>query len=152
MKSRFIGLVITVIVVAGAWLVWRSGSSTSAPGRAPAVASRGGQVVASIRADPTSFNPIIARDETAELIGDLMQGRLVRVNRATFDLEPWLAERWESSADGRTHTLHLRAGLTWSDGVPLTSADVLFSLQAAFDARSKSTVADRKSTRLNSSH
>ena len=98
-------------------------------------------MVASIRADPTSFNPIIARDETAELIGDLMQGRLVRVNRATFELEPWLAERWESSADGRTYTLHLRAGLTWSDGAPLTSADVLFSLQAAFDARSKSAVA-----------
>ena len=127
-------------------------NASALAGSAAEVAQRGGQVVASIRADPTSFNPIIARDETAELIGDLMQGRLVRVNRATFDLEPWLAERWESSADGRTHTLHLRAGLTWSDGVPLTSADVLFSLQAAFDARSKSTVADRKSTRLNSSH
>ena len=56
------------------------------------------------------------------IIDALMQARLVRVNRATFELEPWLAERWESSEDGRTHTLHLRPGLAWSDGTPLTSA------------------------------
>ena len=53
----------------------------------------------------------------------------MRTNRRTFELEPWLAERWESSADGLTHTLHLRPGLTWSDGTPFTSADVLFSLR-----------------------
>jgi len=63
----------------------------------------------------------------------LTQGPLVRINRSTFELEPWLAERWESSADGLTHTLHLRQGLTWSDGTPLTSADVLFSLRAVYD-------------------
>ena len=57
----------------------------------------------------------------------------MRVNRATFELEPWLAERGSSSADGRTHTLHLRPGVTWSDGTPFTSADVLFSLQAVYD-------------------
>jgi peptide/nickel transport system substrate-binding protein len=63
------------------------------------------------------------------------------VNRSTFELEPWLAEKWESSSDGRTHTLHLRQGLTWSDGTPFTSADVLFSLRAAYDPTVKSPVA-----------
>jgi peptide/nickel transport system substrate-binding protein len=71
----------------------------------------------------------------------LMQGRLVRINRATFDLEPWLAERWESSEDGRTHTLHLRQGVVWSDGMAFTSADVLFSLRAAYDPSVKSVLA-----------
>lgn len=37
------------------------------------------------------------------------------------------------SADGRTITFHLRAGLRWSDGVPLTSADVAFSVAAIND-------------------
>jgi peptide/nickel transport system substrate-binding protein len=63
----------------------------------------------------------------------LTQGPLVRVNRSTFQLEPWLAERWESSEDGRVHTLHLRQGVLWSDGTPFTSADVLFTLRAVFD-------------------
>jgi ABC-type transport system substrate-binding protein len=56
-------------------------------------------------------------------------------------VEPWLAERWESSADGLTHTFHLRPNLTWSDGAPFTSADVLFSLEAALDPKVKSVMA-----------
>ena len=102
---------------------------------------RGGQIVASIRSEPRTFNRFIARDQTSDLLNVLMQGRLVRVNRATFELEPWLAERWESSADGRTHTIHLRPGVTWSDGTPFTSADVLFSLQAAYDPKVESVLA-----------
>lgn len=72
----------------------------------------------------------------------LTQGRLVWINRATYELEPWLAESWESSADGRTHTFHLRPGVTWSDGTPFTSADVLFSVQAVFDPKAESVLAD----------
>jgi peptide/nickel transport system substrate-binding protein len=116
------------------------------PSESPAVAvetppSRGGQIVASIRAEPRSFNRLVARDQPTELLTQLTQGRLVRVNRATFELEPWLAEKWESSDDGLVHTLHLRPGVTWSDGTPFTSADVLFSLQAVFDPTSESVLA-----------
>ena len=100
----------------------------------------GGQIVASIRVAPRSFNRIVAADQASDLLNVLTQGRLVRINRTTFELEPWLAERWESSADGRTHTLHLRQGVTWSDGAPFTSADVLFSVRAAFDPQSGSVV------------
>src|SRR6185436_3924850 len=42
---------------------------------------------------------------------------------------------------GRTHTLHLRSGVTWSDGTPFTSADVLFSLRAVFDPKVASVLA-----------
>ena len=102
---------------------------------------RGGQVVASFRAEPRSFNRLVATEQMTEVFTMLMQGRLVRMNRSTFDLEPWLAERWESSADGRTHTLHLREGVVWSDGTAFTAADVLFSLRAAYDPAVKSVVA-----------
>ncbi len=119
-------------------LVLRPGSSSS-----PATdGAGGGQIVASIRAEPRTFNRFVARDQTTEVLTFLMQGRLVRVNRATFELEPWLAETWESSADGRTHTLHLRPDVTWSDGTPFTSADVLFSLRAVYDPRVESVLAD----------
>ncbi|MBI2185988.1 MAG: ABC transporter substrate-binding protein [Acidobacteria bacterium] len=116
--------------------LWPAEAPTSPPVR------RGGQIVASIRAEPRSFNRFVSRDQSTELLTMLTQGRLVRINRATFELEPWLAESWESSADGRTHTLHLRPGVTWSDGAPFTSADVLFSLQAVFDPKTQSVVAD----------
>ena len=102
---------------------------------------RGGQIVGSIRSEPRSFNRLLARDQASDLVSLLIHGRLIRTNRVTFELEPWLAERWESSADGLTHTLHLRQGLLWSDETPLTSADVLFSLQAALDPSVMSVIA-----------
>ena len=36
--------------------------------------------------------------------------------------------------------MHLRQGVTWSDGTPFTAADVLFSVRAAFDPKSGSVV------------
>jgi len=95
-------------------------------------------LVVSVRSEPRSFNRIATGTQSAELLSLLMQSRLVRVNKATFELEPMLAESWESSADGLVHTLHLRKGVTWSDGVPFTSEDVVFSLTAAMDPKSGS--------------
>ena len=83
----------------------------------------------------------MAGDQPSDMFAMLTQGSLVRVNRSTFEVEPWLAEKWESSADGLTHTLHLRRGVTWSDGTPFTSADVLFTLQAMYDPKVQSVVA-----------
>ena len=108
----------------------------TAPSGAPAEAPRrGGQLVTTVRAEPRSFNRIAVRTQSADLLSVLTQARLVRVNRATFELEPWLAERWDSSPDGLTHTLYLRDGLKWSDGTPLTAEDVAFSFQAATDEK-----------------
>ena len=39
------------------------------------------------------------------------------------------------SSDGRTITLHLRHGVTWSDGAPLTAADWLFTYHAVLNPR-----------------
>ena len=117
-------------VAAGALLLWRAASRPGSP--AP---TRGGQLVGSIRAEPRTFNRLIARDPIVDIVALLTQGRLVRVNRSTFELEPWLAERWDMSPDGRTYTVHLRPGVTWSDGAPFTSADVLFTLEAVFDPK-----------------
>jgi peptide/nickel transport system substrate-binding protein len=123
------------------FLFWRSmGGPASTP--VAVVPARGGELVAAVRTDPRSFNRLVAADETSAIVSMLTQSPLVRVNRTTFELEPWLAEKWESSADGRQYTLHLRDGLQWSDGTPLTSADVLFTLQAAVDAKTESVLAD----------
>lgn len=112
-------------------------------GPAPAPeAARGGQIVASIRGEPRTFNRYVGADQASEVLSLLLQARLVRINRSTFELEPWLAEKWESSPDGRTHTIHLRPGLTWSDGMPLTAEDVLFSLRAVYDPKVESVLAD----------
>lgn len=57
-----------------------------------------------------------------------LYSRLLRRNVETGALEPGLAEKWEISADGLTYTFHLRDA-QFSDGSPITAADVVFSLE-----------------------
>jgi peptide/nickel transport system substrate-binding protein len=42
--------------------------------------------------------------------------------------EPRLAKTVDVSEDGKTYTIHLDPEATWSDGTPITSEDVLFSI------------------------
>ena len=46
---------------------------------------------------------------------------------------PSLAERWEISDDGLRYVFHLREGLRWSDGEPLTAHDWVFGLRRVLD-------------------
>ena len=45
------------------------------------------------------------------------------------EAEPWLVSKYEKSPDLREWTLHLRPGVKFSDGKPMTAADVVFSLE-----------------------
>ncbi|MFP5376315.1 MAG: ABC transporter substrate-binding protein, partial [Acidimicrobiia bacterium] len=48
---------------------------------------------------------------------------------STGEVLPWLAARWETSDDARTHTFHLRDDVLWHDGQPLTARDVAFTFE-----------------------
>ena len=50
-------------------------------------------------------------------------------------LVPSLAERWEIAEDGLRYVFHLREGLRWSDGAPLTAHDVEFGIKRVLDPR-----------------
>jgi peptide/nickel transport system substrate-binding protein len=99
---------------------------------------RGGTLVASIRSEPRTFNRYVDNSGVADATTALTQAKLVRINRQTEELEPWLAERWTTSPDGRSFTLTLRPGVSFSDGTPFTSADVLFSFAAVYDPKLQS--------------
>jgi ABC-type transport system substrate-binding protein len=51
-------------------------------------------------------------------------------NNAFFEIHPDLASEWEQSTDGKAWTFKLRDGVAWSDGVPLTCADVKWSFDS----------------------
>jgi peptide/nickel transport system substrate-binding protein len=89
-----------------------------------------------MRTEPTTFNRYTGYGFPTHLIALLTQAPLVRINSATQELEPWLAESWTLSDDHRTYTLRLRPGVRFSDGQPFTADDVVFSFAAAYDAKS----------------
>ncbi len=132
-------LLIGVIAFVG-WRWWNGSRPDAEDGVEIVVsdaATRGGQLVASLRSEPRSFNRLVMRDVPVDLYAALTGNRLIRVNRATQEVEPALAERWTESADHLTYTLTLRDDVKWSDGTPFTSADVLFTFQAIYDAEGR---------------
>lgn len=136
-RSLIVVLALAIVVV-GVWWTHGRGPQTTEASHADRIA-RGGELIASVRSDPPSYNRYVQSGAATDLVALLTQARLVRVNRATDDLEPWLAESWATSADGLTFTLKLRQAL-FSDGVPFTADDVLFSFQAAYDDRVQSSL------------
>ncbi len=89
----------------------------------------------SMGTDPGTFNPILVTDSASgQAVGDLFEG-LVRMNPITTLPEPGLAQSWELSDGDKTITFHLRRDVKWSDGVPLTSRDVVFTMRAIYDPR-----------------
>jgi peptide/nickel transport system substrate-binding protein len=107
---------------------------------------RGGTLIFSIATEPSSLEGLTRDDAMAATIASLTQAPLIRQHPATRALEPWLAERWDVSADGRTLTLTLRRDLAWSDGTPFTADDVRFTIETVLDASVQSPFAARFTT------
>lgn len=96
----------------------------------PAVAQetprRGGVMTVHFATEQRILNPSLQASTGVYIVGGKIQEALVDLD-AAGNPTPVLAESWESSADGKTITFKLRAGVTWHDGKPFTSADVAFT-------------------------
>ena len=71
----------------------------------------------------------VALQDPVERVGvlwPLLHEPLVRWDRSGSGIIPNVAESWDISRDYRTYTFHVRKGIKWSDGVPLTADDILF--------------------------
>ena len=99
----------------------------------PTTAS-GGELVASIRTEPRNFARFGPPESTTDVVALLLHAGLIRINRISDEVEPWLAESWTRSADGTQYTMKLRPNVAFSDGHPLTADDVVFSFEAYYDA------------------
>lgn len=96
-------------------------------GRFP-VGQAGGTLVRSmVGTDPKTFNYWAAEDTGSTLLASHLFSGLVTVDPWTGDVIPDMAESFKVDPDGVTYTTTLRKGLTWSDGKPITSADVEFT-------------------------
>jgi peptide/nickel transport system substrate-binding protein len=81
-----------------------------------------------IEASPTNLDPRVGTDAYSERIDKLLFDALVRRDEH-FNLQPWLAERWDIP-DPLTYIFHLRHGVRFHDGRPLTSRDVKWTLDS----------------------
>jgi oligopeptide transport system substrate-binding protein len=80
-------------------------------------------------------------DPAAESLGanaifviNLVLGGLVRLD-SNLHVAPDGAKSWTVSKDGRTYTFHIRSGLKFADGTPVTASDFAYSLQRALSPK-----------------
>lgn len=86
----------------------------------------GGKFVTStIGEGPKTFNPFTSTDATSSSIADMMYDGLFTSNPMTGKVVPKLAKSVEMK--GNRYIIHLRKGIKWSDGVPITADDVIFT-------------------------
>jgi peptide/nickel transport system substrate-binding protein len=78
--------------------------------------------------DPQTLSPFTDQDEESYRIWAINYDLLVNFSPDNLAPSPGIAQSWDVSDDGKTVTFKLADGLTWSDGEPLTSKDVKYSL------------------------
>lgn len=81
--------------------------------------------------DAGTLDPRLTRDTTAYRTANLISSGLVHLT-PSLEAVPDLAESWESP-DPQTVIFHLREGLVFSDGSPLTAEDVVFTFTTLID-------------------
>ena len=88
----------------------------------------GGNLIFANPQDAQSFDESTVFDNNSIWILEQITQPLYTVTSDGKGVMPWLATGYTVSADKKTYTLSLRPGVKFSDGKPMTSADVKFSL------------------------
>ncbi|MFI5226608.1 MAG: ABC transporter substrate-binding protein [Candidatus Limnocylindrales bacterium] len=124
-----IAVAVAVALVALAW--WPAGSVVRGAGK-DSVAILGGA--------PTTLDPVAQGDVATAAVTAQVYESLTAFDPSLV-LRPALAASWDVSQGGKRVVFHLRPGLTFSDGSPLTPADVVRSWLRIIDPNSPSPLA-----------
>ncbi len=112
---------------------------TAAPAAAAAPATRGQVVYSVVGTDVRILNPILQSDTVSGAITDRLFEPLVNTDPTSGSIIGTLAEKWDVSPDGLTYTFHLRDGVKFHDGQPLTAEDAKFTLDVLKTDKVKTT-------------
>jgi peptide/nickel transport system substrate-binding protein len=132
-KGTMLLAVVAVTAVAGC-----GGSSSNkgsnSSGGSPATTGtpkRGGTLTIARIEDSQSFDKTTVFQNESIWLAEQIMETLYTVDKDGKTLKPWLATSYSKSSDGLTYTFKLRPGVKFSDGKPMTSADVKFSIDDA---------------------
>ena len=113
-------------VLAGAgWSLALGAAQAQTVGSQPV---QGGVLNVAIAPEPTQLSSANLTTMNVGMVSSKILEGLV-----SYDLnlqpQPALATSWETAADGKTLTFHLREGVKWHDGKDFSSADVAWTLE-----------------------
>lgn len=112
-----------------------SESAEAASSEAPAEsAATGGTVVIDRTLDSETLDPVMTANNCDIWVLNMMVEGLVTSSDDGKEVIPAVADSWTVSDDNLTYTFHIRDGIKFSDGNPVTAEDCVFSVQRAKDA------------------
>jgi len=120
-----------LFIARGRWLIFLLGTVVALAGCRSAPRNPN-TVVFLIESSPANLDPRIGTDAQSQRIDALLFDGLVARN-ASFQFTPALAERWEQP-DPLTLVFHLRGGVRFHDGRPLTARDVIWTIESMLSA------------------
>jgi oligopeptide transport system substrate-binding protein len=85
-----------------------------------------------LETDPRTLDPSLSEDVVGQIVlEDLFEGlTTVAIDGSII---PGVATSWETSADGKTWTFHLRKDARWSNGEPVTAEDFVYAWRREVD-------------------
>jgi len=83
---------------------------------------------------PSEINPITTDSSISALLVELVFDNLVRFD-AEGKVRPELIESWDEAPDHLSLTFHLRTGVKFHDGTPMTANDVKYTYEAVVRAQ-----------------
>jgi peptide/nickel transport system substrate-binding protein len=90
------------------------------------------------RDDIPTLDPVAGYDTASWGFEQMLFDTLVRYSDSGVNLVPDAASHWQSSADARTFTFHLRPDLRFSNGRAVTSSDFKYEIQRVLDPANNS--------------
>lgn len=123
--ARPFGLVALVAVAA---LLGAACSSASSSGSQNSVVKQGGILRIGTLEGIDSLNPFVGFNQDSYSTWFYVYPSLVQYDLHTYKFIPNFATSWQTSPDGLTWTFHLAPNAKWSDGKPLTAADVAWTV------------------------
>lgn len=94
--------------------------------QAPVGKFGGEMILSTIGEGPKTFNPFTSKDATSSTMSAMMFDGLFSTSPKDGKIIPRLAKSYETK-DGMTYLVHMRHGINWSDGEPITADDVVFT-------------------------
>ncbi|OIQ79107.1 oligopeptide-binding protein AppA precursor [mine drainage metagenome] len=93
---------------------------------------QGGTLIDAMSGEPSGLISMLAGESAASAIDANIFNSLLKYDK-NLELTGELAQSWEISTDQKTISFHLKPGMKWADGAPLTSDDVLFTWRLVTD-------------------
>jgi peptide/nickel transport system substrate-binding protein len=127
--------------VASAVIALGLGGTASADSASPSPSTSSTRTVftVGILQDIDSANPFTGVVSSAYEIYQMEYPTLTEYSAKDFSTAPGLAESWQESPDHTTWTYKIRAGLKWSDGVPLTAKDAAYTFNRIINGQYEQT-------------